>query len=301
VQQVPRRELEGVDAELRQEIGARLVERSRDEGGAFLVRVPAELEPVALRELESLTMLAVRRAEAVLVVVRRLVERTGEETTVVALLELDRIDAALARRVDERLRLLEVALVVVPDLGDDVRGAVPRYHPPVDDQLAHGAMVLGAAYCDRRQDRRIASPVERCSSSSSVSARPRSEPRFSPACCDREASSRSSWRRTSSSGPSFSSCAPPSRSGRGSNAGRCWPACSRSREQRRSCGRSSEGRVRLRSSRRPVERDSPRRIRWSQCSSSSGDWRSRTRSSSPSRPHRTTVTRSSTRSPGQPS
>src|SRR5262249_40084641 len=143
VQQVPRRELEGVDAELRQEIGARLVERRRDEGGAFLVRVPAELEPVALRELESLTMLAVRRAEAVLVVVWRLVERTREETAVVALLELDRIDAALTCRVDERLRLLEVALVVVPDLGDDVRGAVPRYHPPVDDQLAHGAIVLG--------------------------------------------------------------------------------------------------------------------------------------------------------------
>jgi hypothetical protein len=32
--------------------------------------------------------------------------------------------------------------VVVPDLRDDIRGAVPRNHPAVDDELLHGAMVL---------------------------------------------------------------------------------------------------------------------------------------------------------------
>jgi hypothetical protein len=34
--------------------------------------------------------------------------------------------------------------VVVPDLRDDVRRPVPRDHLPVDDELAHVAMVLGA-------------------------------------------------------------------------------------------------------------------------------------------------------------
>ena len=91
-------------------------------------------------------MLAVRRAVALLVVVRRVVVLAGEERAVVALLELDRVDAALARGVDERLRLLEVALVVVPDLRDDVRRAVPRDGLAVDDQLAHGAMVLGPGH-----------------------------------------------------------------------------------------------------------------------------------------------------------
>jgi hypothetical protein len=35
--------------------------------------------------------------------------------------------------------------VVVPDLSNDVRGAVPRDRLAVDDQLAHGAMVLAEA------------------------------------------------------------------------------------------------------------------------------------------------------------
>ena len=99
-------------------------------------------------------MLAVGRAVALLVVVRRLVVLAREERAVVALLELDRVDAALARGVDQRLRLLELALVVVPDLGDDVRGAVPRDGLAVDDQLAHGAMVLAA----------VARPQAACSS-----------------------------------------------------------------------------------------------------------------------------------------
>ena len=95
-------------------------------------------------------MLAVRRAVAVLVVVRRVVVRAREEDAVLALLELDGVHAALLRRVDERLRLLEIALVVVADLRDDVRGPVPRDDLAVDDQLAHGAMVLARAERERR-------------------------------------------------------------------------------------------------------------------------------------------------------
>ena len=153
VQEIPRCELERVDAELREELGARLVERRSDERGAFLARVPAQLEPVALRELERLPVRAVRRPEAVLVVVGRVVERAREEAPVVAFLELHCIGPALARRVDERLRLLEVALVVVPDLSDDVRGPVPRDDPPVDDQLAHGPMVRAKPELERRLGR----------------------------------------------------------------------------------------------------------------------------------------------------
>ena len=70
VQQIPRGELEGIDVQLGQEVGARLVERGRDERDAFLPRVAAELEPFAPPELERLAVLAVGRSEAVLVVVR---------------------------------------------------------------------------------------------------------------------------------------------------------------------------------------------------------------------------------------
>ena len=79
VEEVAGRELERVDVELGEEVGARLVERGRDERDALLLRVARQLEPVALRQLEELAVLAVGRAEAVLVVVRRLVERAREE------------------------------------------------------------------------------------------------------------------------------------------------------------------------------------------------------------------------------
>ena len=124
VEQIPGGELERVDVELGEQVRARLVEGGGDERDALLLRVARQLEPVALRQLEELAVLAVGRAVALLVVVRRVVVVAREERAVVALLELHRIHAALPRRVDQRLRLLELALVVVPDLGDDVRGTV---------------------------------------------------------------------------------------------------------------------------------------------------------------------------------
>jgi hypothetical protein len=126
-----------------EEVGARLVEHRAEERHAFLPRELAQLEPFGGGELERLAMLAVRAPERVLVVVRRVVERACVQAAVVPLLELHRIGAALPRRAHQRLRLLEVALVVVADLGDDIGRAVPRDDPAVDDQLAHGAMVLG--------------------------------------------------------------------------------------------------------------------------------------------------------------
>ena len=138
VQEVARGELEGVDVELRQEVRARLVECSGNERDPFLARVAREFEPVALVELERLAVFPVRRTEAVLVVVGRLVERAREEAAVVAFLELDRVDAALLRRVDQRSCLLDLALVVVPDLRDDIRGLVVGDPPPVHKELQHG-------------------------------------------------------------------------------------------------------------------------------------------------------------------
>ena len=87
-------------------------------------------------------MFPVRTAEGVLVVVGRVVERACVELRVVALLQLDRVRATLPRGTHERLRLLDLALVVVADLRDDVGRAVPRDDPAVDDQLEHVAMVL---------------------------------------------------------------------------------------------------------------------------------------------------------------
>ena len=130
-------DLEGGRPELGEEVRARLVEHGREERDAFLAAELAELEPVAGRELERVAVLAVRRAEAVLVVVRRVVERARVERLVVALLELDRVRAAAFRGPDQLLGVLDVALVVVPDLGDDVRLAVARDPLAVDDELRH--------------------------------------------------------------------------------------------------------------------------------------------------------------------
>src|SRR6266566_3658999 len=65
-------------------------------------------------------MLAVGRAEAVLVLVGLVEGLGGEERAVVALLQLHRVRAAQPRLAEELLRLLDRALVVVADLGDDV-------------------------------------------------------------------------------------------------------------------------------------------------------------------------------------
>ena len=136
-------EIRGGDLERRRvetghEVGARLVEDRGEERDALFAAELPELEPVAGRQLERLAVLPVGRAEAVLVVVRRVVLLAGEERAVVALLELHGVDAALLRRADQRLCLIEIALVVVPDLCDDIRRAVARDRLAVDDQLPHG-------------------------------------------------------------------------------------------------------------------------------------------------------------------
>ena len=141
VPQVAGRDLVGGQVELREQVGARLVERGREEDEPELVRDGAELRERAPVELERLAVPAVRGAEAVLVVVRAVVQRAGEERAVVALLELDRVDAHVLRRVEQRDRLLDASLVVVADLRDDEARRVVRDPASVDRQLAHRAMV----------------------------------------------------------------------------------------------------------------------------------------------------------------
>src|SRR5439155_17985183 len=130
-------DLEGGSADLGEEVRARLVERGAEERHVELARDSVEVEPLLARELERLAVLAVGRAEGVLVVVRQVEERARVQPAVVALLQLDRVRAALLRRTEQLLRLLVRALVVVPDLGDDVRLAVIRDPPTVYDELPH--------------------------------------------------------------------------------------------------------------------------------------------------------------------
>ena len=118
--EVGRGDLEGRHAELGEEVGARQVEGRAEEGDAELAGLVHQLEPVLVLELERLAMLAVRAAEAVLVVVRLVVHRPRVQRPVVALLELHRVDAALLGHAQELDRLHQRSLVVVADLRDDV-------------------------------------------------------------------------------------------------------------------------------------------------------------------------------------
>ena len=79
VAQVARRDLVRRNVELGEQVGARLVERRREEDEAELARARLQLHVRAAIELERLAVRAVGRAEAVLVVVRAVVERAREQ------------------------------------------------------------------------------------------------------------------------------------------------------------------------------------------------------------------------------
>ena len=134
-------DLESRDVELGEEVGARLVECGGEEDEAELGGQSAQLDVGVAAELQRLAVLAVRRPEAVLVLVGALEEFAREEPAVVALLQLDRVDPRTFRRAEELLGPLEAALVVVADLGDHEAGRVVGDPPPVDLELAHRAIV----------------------------------------------------------------------------------------------------------------------------------------------------------------
>ena len=154
VPQVARRDLVGGHVERLEQVGALLVERRGEERDAELARERLELRERRAVELERLAVLAVGRPEAVLVVVGRVVQRAGVERPVVALLDLHRVDAAVGGRAHELVRLLERPLVVVTDLGDHVGRAGVVDPPPVDRQLAHGAIVPPAQEAGSASGRR---------------------------------------------------------------------------------------------------------------------------------------------------
>ena len=126
-------------------------------------RLLAQLDVGVAVELEGLAMGAVRRPEAVLVVVRAVVQLAGVEAAVVALLELDGVHAGVLRGPDQLARALEAALVVVADLGDHEAGRVVGDSPAVDHELAHGAIVATPQErLDAQDDRRhVGPPVRR--------------------------------------------------------------------------------------------------------------------------------------------
>jgi hypothetical protein len=90
------------------------------------------LEVLVPAELERFPVLAVGDAEAVLVVVRLVVHLAGVQRTIVALLELYGVRAALSRDPEQLLALLDVALVIVTHFGDDVAVARIRNLEAVD-------------------------------------------------------------------------------------------------------------------------------------------------------------------------
>ena len=131
-------DLVGGHVELGEEIGASLVEGGGEEGQAELPRAGLQLPVLADVELERFPVLPVCGSERVLVVVRSVIRRPRVQQAVVALLELHGVHAALGCGHEQLLRLLDRALVVMADLGDDVAVAVVGDSGAVDEELAHG-------------------------------------------------------------------------------------------------------------------------------------------------------------------
>src|SRR5262249_30678528 len=98
-----------------------------------------ELLILALAELERLAMRAVGRRVRILGVVHRVVERFGVQAPVVTLLQLDRAHARVLRGLEQLFTGLDVALMVVPDLGDHetVRRVLPDAMLPDGDFFGH--------------------------------------------------------------------------------------------------------------------------------------------------------------------
>src|SRR6185312_4776658 len=145
--------LERRHVELREQVGALEVERGREERDVDFTRMSLQLRKIACRQLERLAVLAVRSPEAGLVVVRLIEELARVQSAIRALLQLDGIGPAFLGGVDQLLRLLETALMVVPDLRDDVARATVMDLDTVDRQpafVAHRSMLVAGV---RRRSR----------------------------------------------------------------------------------------------------------------------------------------------------
>jgi Dolichyl-phosphate-mannose-protein mannosyltransferase len=136
VAQVARRDLVGWHVKLGEELRARDVEGGREERDAELPGDRLQLDEGVTVELKGFAVLAVRRTEAVFVVVGHVELRPRVERPVITLLQLYGIRTALCCGPDERLRRREVTLVVVADLGDHIRRRLVTDLPAIDRQLA---------------------------------------------------------------------------------------------------------------------------------------------------------------------
>jgi hypothetical protein len=118
--QVAGRDLVGRHVEGGEEVGTRDVEGRREEVHAELARVFLQRLVLVEAELQEFAVLAVGRAEAVLVVVRPVVRRGCIKPPVVALLQLDCVRAGELRLAEQLSRLVEAALMVVSDFRNDI-------------------------------------------------------------------------------------------------------------------------------------------------------------------------------------
>src|SRR5687768_5071666 len=114
------RDLERRHVELAEKVRAGDIERGCKEVDPELAGVLLQLAVLGGAELEKLTMLPVGGAKTVFVVVRLVVGDAGVEPAVVALLQLDRMRTRELGLAEQLARLVETALVIVPDLRDHV-------------------------------------------------------------------------------------------------------------------------------------------------------------------------------------
>ena len=105
-----------------------LAGRGAEEDDAALVAVPPQLRPRRRRQLVALEHLVLRLDDGLTlgdVLVRD--RAVGDEVLGAEVLELHAVGAGVGRRVDHRVRALEVAVVVEPDLDGDEAGSPPAY------------------------------------------------------------------------------------------------------------------------------------------------------------------------------
>jgi hypothetical protein len=97
------------------------------------------LEVLGQPELQRLAMLAICGPKSVLAVVVPVERRAGEQLAIVPLLKLHGRGACLFGRVEQPHALLDVALVIVPDLRDHVAVVIIGHPDAVDDELTRRA------------------------------------------------------------------------------------------------------------------------------------------------------------------
>lgn len=124
VRQIARRDLVGGHVDRGEQIRRRRIEGGREEQDANLPGIGGQRAILLAVELQRLAMFAVGRRIGVLAVVRAVVQFLIEQRPVIALLQLHRVGTGLLGGLEHGHALLQVALVIVADLGDDVGGAV---------------------------------------------------------------------------------------------------------------------------------------------------------------------------------